>query len=83
VAGGHPTRRGRRMRDPCPYCGLPRISYSRIDPWTRQILRDIKDHNCPEWERPPVLSSVPTDTSFIREAGNSPEGLALYRKALR
>lgn len=59
------------------------MSYSRIDPWTREIVRDTKNHNCPAWERPPVLSSEPTDTTFIRELRNTPEGLELYRKALR
>ena len=53
------------MRDPCPYCGMPNIARSYIDGWTRHILRDIKDHPCPEWDNPmafnppPILPSDP------------------------
>ena len=52
------------MRDRCPHCGLPGISREYVDAFTRQIVRDIKDHNCPAWAPKPVLSSEPTDTSF-------------------
>lgn len=71
------------MRDPCPWCGLPGMALSRVDAMTRQIVRDIKDHNCPAWAVPPPLSIIPTDTTFIREGRNTEEGLAIYREYLR
>jgi len=71
------------MRDRCPHCGLPGISREYVDAFTRQIVRDIKDHNCPAWAPKPVLSSEPTDTSFIREAWNTPEGLKAWRESLK
>jgi hypothetical protein len=71
------------MRDRCPYCGLPRISREYVDRWTRDIARDIKDHNCPAWEPKPALSIVDTDTAFIRHERNSPDGLKAWRESLR
>jgi hypothetical protein len=36
-------------RDPCPYCGMQNIAYPYIDYVTKQIVRDIRDHDCPAW----------------------------------
>jgi hypothetical protein len=71
------------MRDPCPYCGLPGMTYSRLDRQTREIVRDTKDHACAAWAAKPVLTSEPSDTAFIREAWNTPEGLKRWREQLR
>ncbi len=71
------------MRDPCPHCGLLKISRSYVDAFTGEILRDIKDHNCPAWVTPPPLSMIPSDTSFIKEAWNTPESLARWRRGIR
>jgi len=68
------------MRDPCPYCGLPGMSREYVDAWTREIVRDIKDHACPAWEPKPALSIFETDTTFIGEGRNTMEGLARYRE---
>lgn len=68
------------MRDPCPYCGLRGISLSSVDRYTREIVRDIKDHDCPAWASKPALTSEPTDTTFIREAWNTPEALKAWHK---
>lgn len=68
------------MRDPCPYCGLPGIALSRFDAWTREIVRDVKEHACYGWAPKEILPSEPTDTSFIREAWNTEEGLRLWRE---
>lgn len=71
------------MRDPCPYCGMPGVSRSRLDGWTREIVRDTRDHACAAWDSPPVLPSERTDTSFIRAARNTPEALAAYREHVK
>lgn len=71
------------MRDPCPYCNLPGVAYSRVDHKTREIVRDIRDHACPAWATPPVLPSEPTDTSFIREGRNNPEAVRAYREFVK
>jgi hypothetical protein len=68
------------MRDPCPHCGLPKMSMSRLDTFTKEIVIDTKDHNCPAWAAKPALSIFETDTAFIREAWNTAEGLARYRE---
>lgn len=59
------------------------MSYSRMDKKTGEEWRDIKDHNCPAWATPPPLSIFPSDTSFIREARNTAEGLERYRRGIR
>ena len=71
------------MRDPCPYCKLPGVSYSRVDGQTGQEVRDIRDHACHDFAPKPPLDRKPSDTSFIREARNTADGLALYRRPLR
>ncbi len=70
-------------RDPCPYCGMQNIALSRVDPWINQEVRDIKEHDCSYWAPKPPLDPEPTDTSFIREARNTPEGLKAWRESLR
>ncbi len=67
-------------RDPCPYCGMQNIALSRVDPQTKEIVRDIREHDCPAWAPKPALDRTPTDTSFIREARNTAEGLARWRQ---
>jgi len=71
------------LRDRCPYCGLPQVALSRFDPWSREIVRDIRRHDCPAWAEQPALPSGPTDVSFIREARNTAEGLAAYRRGIK
>jgi hypothetical protein len=70
-------------RDPCPYCGMPGIALSRVDRKTEEIVREIKEHTCPSWAPKPALDRTPTDTSFIREARNTPEALLLWRRSVR
>jgi hypothetical protein len=70
-------------RDPCPYCGMPGIALSRVDFKTEEIVRDIKEHSCPEWAPKPMLTREPTDTSFIREARNTAQGLEAWRRSMR
>jgi hypothetical protein len=71
------------MRDPCPYCGLPGVSFSRVDNFTKEIVNDIREHDCPEWAPKPRLSREATDTSFVAEARDTAEGLERYRASLR
>ena len=71
------------MRDPCPYCRLPRVALSRRDAFTNHVVRDIREHDCPTFSMPPRLTGERTDTSFIREARNRPEALAAWRAAER
>ena len=71
------------MTDPCPYCGLPKMSYSRLDTFTTEIVRETKDHACDQWAPKPVLASTPADTSFIAASWNTAEGLVRYREGLR
>lgn len=71
------------MKGPCPYCGTPYVTRTHLDAFTRQLLHEIDDHECPRWAPKPALDPEPTDTSFIREARNSPEGLAAYRDYLK
>ncbi len=70
-------------RDPCPYCGMPGIALGRRDAFTNQLVRDIKEHDCPAWAPKPPLDPTPTDTSFIRESWNTTEALARWRNSLR
>lgn len=71
------------MRDPCPYCNLPGVAYSRLDAFTKQIVRDIRDHDCPAFAPKPALTREAADTSFVREAWNTAEGLERYRRGIR
>ena len=71
------------MRDPCPYCKLPGVSYSRVDGQTGEVVRDIREHDCRAFAPKPFLDREPTDTSFIREARNTADGLARYRRSMR
>jgi hypothetical protein len=71
------------VRDPCPYCGLPDVSWSSVDFVTKEIVRDIRDHACPYWAPVAPLPAGQTDVSFIREARNTAQALAAWRKAIR
>jgi hypothetical protein len=71
------------MRDPCPHCGLPNVTLPRVDRWTREIVNDIRDHKCPAYATPPALTREPTDTTFMREARNSPEALKSWREYVK
>lgn len=68
------------MRDPCPYCGMQRVALYRVDRSANEIVRDIRDHDCPAWERQPELSTEPTDTSFIAAARNDPERFKAWQR---
>ena len=68
------------MRDPCPYCGLRDVSRSRVDLWAKEIVREIREHACFAWEPKEPLVREPTDTTFIREARNTQEGLRVWRE---
>jgi hypothetical protein len=70
-------------RDPCPYCGMQNVALARVDHKTEEIVRDIREHDCPAWAPKPVLDRTPTDTSFIREARNTPEGLVAWKRSMR
>ncbi len=70
-------------RDPCPYCGMPGISLGSRDGMTGELVHDIKEHSCPQWAPKPALDPTPTDTSFIREARNTPDALARWRESLK
>jgi hypothetical protein len=67
----------------CPYCRLPGMMREYRDGWTGELLRDVRNHNCPDFAPVPALTIKPTDTSFINEARNSVEGLAAYLEALK
>ena len=69
--------------DPCSYCGLPKMSYSRLDTYSQEIVRETKDHACAHWATKPVLTSTPADTNFISASWNTAEGLVRYREGLR
>ncbi len=69
-------------RDPCPYCGMPGIARPYVDAMTREVVRDIKEHDCPSFAKKPALDRTPTGTTFIREARNTAEGLARWREWL-
>lgn len=70
------------MRGPCPYCRLPRITAWWVDGYINQVVRDIKEHPCYGWAPKPPLPLGFTDTSFIREAWNTAEGLERWRAQL-
>ncbi len=70
-------------RDPCPYCGMQNVALSRVDAQTKEIVRDIREHHCPAWAPKPALTHEPTDTTFLREARNTPEGLKRWREGNR
>lgn len=67
------------MKLPCVYCGKPYMMVERIDMFTRERVRETDDHDCSAWAPKPPLDPTPTDTSFIREGRNTPEGLNTYR----
>jgi len=67
------------MRVRCPYCKAPFITREFVGT-TGEIELDIRDHACSAFVTLPALSTEPTDTSFIRAARNSPEGLAAWRE---
>jgi hypothetical protein len=69
--------------DPCPYCGMPGIALARVDFKTEEIVRDIKDHSCPEWAPKTMLTRMSTDTGFIGAGRNTAEGLADWRRSIR
>jgi len=71
------------VTDPCVYCGLPKMSYSRLDTFTGEIIRQTKDHACARWAPKPALTSEPADTTFIRESWNTAAGLQRWREGLR
>ncbi len=70
-------------RDPCPYCGMQNVALARVDAQTKEIVRDIREHHCPSWAPKPALTREPTDTTFLREARNTPEGLKRWREGNR
>jgi hypothetical protein len=70
-------------RDPCPYCGMQNVALARVDAQTKEIVRDIREHHCPSWAPKPALTREPTDTTFLRDARNTPEGLKRWREGNR
>ena len=62
---------------------MPNVMFARIDGYTREMIHDIRDHPCPSFVPKPVLSSEPTDTSFIREARNRSDAVEAWRKGIR
>jgi hypothetical protein len=69
-------------RDPCPYCGMQNIALARVDFKTEEIIRDIKDHSCPEWA-PKTMLGVTMSVGFIGAGRNTAEGLADWRRSIR
>jgi hypothetical protein len=59
------------------------VALSRVDAQTKEIVRDIREHHCPSWAPKPALTVEPTDTSFIREAWNTPEALERWHRSNR
>ena len=69
-------------RDPCPYCGMPGIALARVDPKTEEIVRDIKDHSCPEWA-PKLPLSYDELPKLFDMMWNRPDAFERWRRSMR
>ena len=70
------------MNLPCQWCGTPNVAREYIDAFTKERVREVDDHDCFAYAPNPPLDPTPTDTSFIRAAWNTQDGLERYRQWL-